>query len=160
MKIGQAEITLVIERGKPFRLRAANALAARYTHAKSRWLRVELPDVVGQRAFDGAALNESVRQRLSARGPVCDTTQTSCGDGLLQNCDGLLQFVIEDSGDAAVMSSAVSLFSDAAGSDFRRRSGAPPKRPPTKNSIKTDDLPHAWLLGRVCRLCRKSKWPV
>src|SRR6266852_4287388 len=45
IKIGQAEITLVIGAGKPFRRYAANTLAARHVHAKATGNR---PLVLGQ----------------------------------------------------------------------------------------------------------------
>jgi hypothetical protein len=62
VKIGQAEIALIIGSGKPFRRHAANTLAARYVHAKAAGNRLLVlgQGYHGHRSFSfGAGLKRS-----------------------------------------------------------------------------------------------------
>src|SRR5882757_4819092 len=81
IKIGQAEITLVIGAGKPFRRYAANTLAARHVYAKATGNR---PLVLGQghhghRSFSLCGWVKA--QRCAATLPVGETGGARCKGG-------------------------------------------------------------------------------
>src|SRR5216684_3974838 len=81
IKIGQAEITLVIRAGKPFRRDAANTLAARHVHAKAARNR---PLVLGQghHGHGSFSLSSWVKaQRCAATLPVGETGGARCKGG-------------------------------------------------------------------------------
>ena len=81
IKIGQAEIALVIGAGKPFRRDAANTLAARHVHAKAAGNR---PLVLGQghHGHGSFSLCSWVKaQRCAATLPVGETGGARCKGG-------------------------------------------------------------------------------
>src|SRR5713226_10136614 len=81
IKIGQAEITLVIGAGKPFRRDSANTLAARHVHAKATGNR---PLVLGQghQCHGSFSLCSWVKaQRCAATLPVGETGGARCKGG-------------------------------------------------------------------------------
>ena len=81
IKIGQAEITLVIGAGKPFRRDAANTLAARHVNAKATRNR---PLVLGQghHGHGSFSLCSWVKaQRCAATLPVGETGGARCKGG-------------------------------------------------------------------------------
>src|SRR5258708_3276277 len=81
IKIGQAEITLVIGAGKPFRRYAANTLAARHVNAKATGNR---PLVLGQghHGHGSFSLCSWVKaQRCAATLPVGETGGARCKGG-------------------------------------------------------------------------------
>src|SRR6266700_8276899 len=81
MKIGQAEITLVIGAGKPFRRDAANTLAARHINAKAARNK-PLVLGLGDHSHGSFSLCSWVKaQRCAATLPVGETGGARCKGG-------------------------------------------------------------------------------